>query len=151
MIEKNRYLQKIIQYLSDLTNQRAVLYLAIGGVSICLILIVLGFIFPKGIPTENTTVADKPNTIVETYAGITSTYTANQAIDFVTSAINSDEINNPRCSTDQGKLTTFFSHRRYWKVALLCPPDPANGIHAWTEHTYEFNEQYGTVKDTTLQ
>ena len=91
------------------------------------------------------------NKIVKLDSGITSVYTANQAIEFVTSAINSDEIKNPRCSTDQGKLTTFFSHRRYWKVALLCPPDPAKGIHAWTEHTYEFNEQDGTVKDTTLQ
>ena len=151
MLEKNKYLQKIMHYLYDLINQRTVLYIAIGAVSICLILIVLGFVFPKGIPTDNQTGSDDQDKIVKLDSGITSAYTANQAIDFVTSAINSDEIKNPRCSTDQGKLTTFFSHRRYWKVALLCPPDPAKGIHAWTEHTYEFNEQDGTVKDTTLQ
>ena len=40
MLEKNKYLQKTKEYLSGLMNQRAMLYLAIGGVSICLILII---------------------------------------------------------------------------------------------------------------
>ena len=90
--EKNKYLQKTMEYLSGLMNQRAMLYLAIGGVSICLILIILGFIFPQGIPTDNQNVSDDPDTIVETYAGITSEYTASQAIDFVKSAIQSDNL-----------------------------------------------------------
>ena len=151
MLEKNKYVQQIVRYLSDLSSQRTMLYLAIGAVSICLILIVLGFVFPKGIPTNNLTESEDQDKIVKLDSGITSVYTANQAIEFVTSAINSDEIKNPRCSTDQGEVTPFFSQRRYWKVALLGPPDPANGIHSWTEHTYEFNEQDETVKDTTLQ
>jgi len=150
MLEKNKYVQQIVRYLSDLTNQRTMLYLAIGAVSICLILIVLGFVFPKGIPTENQNVADNQDKLV-TNQGITSEYTANQAIDFVKNAIQSANLGNPRCSSEQGKFTAFFSHRKYWKVALLCPPDAANGIHAWTEHTYEFNEQDETVKDTSLQ
>ena len=58
MQEQNKYLQRVIQYLSALTNQRAVLYIAIGAVSICLILIALGFIFPEGVPTDNQNITD---------------------------------------------------------------------------------------------
>ncbi len=151
MLEKNIYLQKIMHYLYDLINQRTVLYIAIGAVSICLILIVLGFIFPKGIPTDNQAVSDNPDRIVETVAGITSTYTANQAISFVKSAIESENLGNPRCSTEQGEFVAFFSHRKYWRVAFSCPPDVPENIHVYTEYTYEFNEWNSTVKHTTLQ
>ena len=145
------YLQKTMEYLSGLMNQRAMLCLAIGGVSICLMLIILGFIFPQGIPTDNQNVSDDPDTIVETYAGITSEYTASQAIDFVKSAIQSDNLGNPRCNTEQGEFVAFFSHRKYWKVAFSCPPDVSEGVHVRTEYTYEFNEWDETVKNTTLQ
>ena len=157
MQEQNKYLQRAIQYLSALTNQRAVLYIAIGAVSICLILIALGFIFPEGVPTDNQNItdnekiSDNPDKIVETHGGVTSEYTANQAIDFVKSAIQSDNLGNPRCSTEQGKFVAFFSHRKYWKIAFSCPPDVAAGIHVRTEYTYEFNEWDETITDTTVQ
>lgn len=151
MLETNKYGQRIIKYLSNLSSQRTMLYVAIGGVSVCLVLIILGLIFPTGKPTNNQNIADKPDSIVETYGGITSDYTATQAIEFVSSAIQSDDIAPPRCDTDQGEFTAFFSHRKYWKVALLCPPDVSQGIHTGTEYTYEFNEWDGTVKDTTPQ
>ncbi|MBO55363.1 MAG: hypothetical protein CL886_06835 [Dehalococcoidia bacterium] len=150
MPDKNKYLHQIITYLSNLTTQRSMLYVAISGVSICLILVVLGIIFPKGLPTDDPTGSDNPDKIVESYAGITSEYTANQAIDFVKSAIYTDEIDNPSCSTDQAEFTAFFSHRKYWKVSLLCPPEPANGIHYSKEYLYEFNEWDKTVKDTSV-
>ncbi len=151
MQEQNKYIQRAIQYLSGLTNQRAVLYIAIGAVCICLILIVIGLVFPKGIPTNNQNVADNPDKLVETVAGITSAYTANQAISFVKYAIQSDNLGNPRCSAEQGEFVAFFSHRKYWKVAFSCPPDVSEGIHVRTEYTYEFNEWDETIKDTTLQ
>ena len=151
MSKLNKYVQLITTYLSDLTNQRAVLYLAIGGVSICLILIVLGFIFPQGIPTNNQTVQDSPNQVVTTDSGLTSSYTAQEAMDLVKDAIKSDNVDAPDCDLEEAKWTPFFSHRGYWKLAVLCPPDVANSVHAWTEYTYEFNEGDASVKDTTLQ
>ena len=151
MSKINKYVQLITNYLSDLTNQRAVLYLAIGGVTICLILVVLGFVFPKGIPTNNQKVQENLNQVVTSNSGITSEYTAQQAIDFVKSEIQSVNLGNPRCSTEQGKFVAFFSHRKYWKIAFSCPPDVAAGIHVRTEYTYEFNEWDETVKNTTPQ
>ena len=151
MQEQNKYLQRAIQYLSALTNQRAVLYIAIGAVSICLILIVLGFIFPKGVPTDNKSIRENLNQIVTTESGITSTYTAQEAIDFVKDAFKSESLDTPDCNPEQRKWSTFFSHRKYWKISLLCPPDVSNSIHVWTEYTYEFNEWDETVKNTTPQ
>ena len=151
MQEQNKYLQRAIQYLSALTNQRAVLYIAIGAVSICLILIVLGFIFPKGVPTDNQKVQENRNQVVTNDLGITSEYTANQAIDFVISAIQSENLGNPRCKAEEGEFAAFFSHRKYWKIAFSCPPAVAEGIHVRTEYTYEFSEWDETVKDTTQQ
>ncbi len=151
MSDKNKYLHQIITYLSNLTTQKYMLYVAISGVSICLILVVLGIIFPKGIPTDDPTGSDNPDKIVESYAGITSEYTANQVLDFVKSAIQSDEIENPRCDIDKGQFTAFFSHRKHWNIAFLCPPDPANGIHAGEEYTYKFNELDKTIEDTSIR
>ena len=149
MLETNKYGQRIIKYLSNLSSQRTMLYVAIGGVSVCLVLIILGLIYPTGKPTNNQTIADKPDSIVETYAGITSDYTANQAIDFVQSAIQSNDIENPRCDTEQGEFKAFFSHRKYWKISFACPPDPSEGIHVYTEYTYTFNEWDKSVIDST--
>lgn len=151
MIERNNYVRQIIKYLSDLTNQRAVLYIAIGGVSICLALIILGLIFPKGIPTDNQSIRENPNQHVTTDSGVTSKYTGQQAIDAVESAIQSNNLGNPICDTSQGEFTAFFSHRKYWKIAFLCPPNPSRGIHAGPEYLYEFSEWDETVKNTTPQ
>ena len=150
MPDKNKYTQQIINYLSNLTNQRLMLYVATAGVTICLILVILGLIFPQGIPDNNPFGSHNPDSVVKTDGGVTSEYTANQVIDFVKSAIYTDEIDNPSCSTDQAEFTAFFSHRKYWKVSLLCPPEPANGIHYSKEYLYEFNEWDKTVKDTSV-
>ncbi len=151
MQEQNKYLQRAIQYLSALTNQRAVLYIAIGAVSICLILIVLGLMSPKGLPTDNQKVQDNQSQVVTTDSGITSIYTAQQAIDFVKDSFTSETVQPPDCSIEELRWTTFFSHRNYWKIAVLCPPDVANDIHVWTEYLYEFNEVNKSVKGPTPQ
>ena len=140
-----------MHYLYDLINQRTVLYIAIGAVSICVILIVLGFIFPKGIPTGNSSPSPDSDRIVKTIGGVTSEYSASQAIDFVKAEIQSENLGNPICSTDQGKFVAFFSHRKYWKVAFSCPPDPEQGIHASPEYLYEFSEWDKTIKHTPLK
>ena len=125
MLEKNKYVQQIIRYLSDLSSQRTMLYLAIAAVSICLILIVLGFVFPKGIPIDNQTLAgqpvhENPNRVVTTDAGITSTYTAKQAVDFVKEGFKSESLTTPDCSPEEAQWNAFFSHRKYWKISVAC-------------------------------
>ena len=148
MFEKNNYIQQIVKYLSNISNQKSVLYLAIGGVTICLVLIVLGIIFPKGFTTDNQSVRENLNQLVATESGITSEYTAQQAIDFVKHEIQSVNLGKPICSTDQGEFTAFFSHRKYWNIAFLCPAVPSEGIHAGPEYLYEFNELDKTVTAT---
>ncbi len=150
-MEINKYLQRIIHTVSELPNQRSMLYLAIAGVSVCLILIVLGFIFPTGITTDNKSIQDNPNRIVKTESGITSKYTAQEAIDFVKDGFKAESLDIPDCNPEQAKWKAFFSHRKYWTIAVLCPPDIAKDIHVWTEYTYEFNEWDETVKTTTQQ
>ncbi|MEC9308916.1 MAG: hypothetical protein VX966_05365 [Chloroflexota bacterium] len=149
MLENPKYKQVIQKCLGHLKNQRAVTFILIGFVIICIILVVLAYLFPSGFKIDNSEVQVKPDYLVEN-SGVLSKYTSSEAITLLKTAINNGEIDSPRCSLTEGEFHTFFSHRKYWKIAILCPPE-SEGLHrASKEYLYELSEWDDSIKHTPI-
>ena len=149
MLENPKYKQIIQKCLGHLKNQRTVTFILIGFVIICILLVVLAYLFPAGFKVDNSEIQVKPNNVEEN-SGIVSKYTSSEVINLIKNAINNGELESPRCSLAEGEFNTFFSHRKNWKIAILCPP-LSEGLHrASKEYLYELNEWDDSVKYTPL-
>ena len=96
---------------------------------------------------DNTEVKVKPNNVVEN-SGVVSKYTNSEVITRLKNAINSGQVDKPRCSLTEGEFHTFFSHRKNWKIAILCPKVSEGTHRATKEYLYELNEWDDTIKYT---
>jgi hypothetical protein len=149
MLENPKYKQVTQKCLSYLKNQRTVTFMLIGFVIICILLVVLAYLFPAGFKINNSEIQDKPDNIVEN-AGVISKYTNTEVITLLKNSINNGEVESPRCSLAEGKFHTFFSHRKYWKIAILCPALSEGSGRATKEYLYELNEWDDTIKHTPI-
>ena len=149
MLENPKYKQVIQKCLNHLKNQRTVTFILIGFVIICILLVVLAYLFPAGFKIDNTETKVKADNVVEN-SGVVSKYTSSQVITRLKNAINSGEVDNPRCSLTEGEFNTFFSHRKYWKIAILCPPVSEGSHRASKEYLYELNEWDDSITHTPV-
>ena len=149
MLENPKYKQVIQKCLGHLKNQRTVTFILIGFVIICILLVVLAYLFPAGFKIDNSEIQVKPNNVVEN-SGIVSKYTSSEVITLVKNAINNGSIERPRCGLSEGKFHTFFSHRKNWKISILCPKASEGNHRATKEYLYELNEWDDSVKYTPL-
>jgi len=105
--------------------------------------------FPSGFETNNTKVQSKPNNLVEN-SGIVSKYTSSEVITRMKNAINNGYVESPGCSISEAKFHTFFSHRKNWKIAILCPKVREGTHRATKEYLYELSEWDDTIKYTPI-
>jgi hypothetical protein len=107
----------------------------------------LAFLFPRGFEVDNAQITGKPDSIVEN-SGIASKYTSSEVLNMVENAINNGDVDSPECGLSEAKFHTFFSHRKYWKIAILCPALREGLNRATREYLYELNEWDDIIKHT---